>query len=76
MKTIVANNSTYTSHSFYIGKTRYNVLVVVGKLNYVTVLKPGPFVVAGKQFENFDSAVRHYKHPSIKLELTKIELGI
>ena len=70
------NGSTYTTSEFKIGKTTYTVLVVTGKFNYISVKKPSPWKTLGKQFKNFDEAVSHYKNRQIKLELTKIELGI
>lgn len=77
MKTFTENDSTYTTHSFMLGKkTRYIVLVVSGKHNYISVRKPCPSTNLGRLFADFDEAVSHYKNPSIKLALTKIELGI
>lgn len=76
--TTTANGSTYTTKKFKVGKTEYAVLIVTGKHNYINVRKltANPFGITGKDFENFDAAVGHYKNRSIKLELTKIELGL
>lgn len=73
-----ATGSTYTSHHFEIGKTRWSVLVVSGKSNFITVRKiyPNPFGTLGKQFKTIDEAQTQYKNPDLKLALLKIETGI
>lgn len=72
------NNTTYTTTKFTVGKTEYACTVAEGDFNYVSVRKitSNPFGGLGMQFENFDAAVSHYKNRTIKLELTKIELGL
>ena len=74
--TFQENGTTYSTSKFTIGKTEYTVLVVKGKYNYITVKKPSPWKTLGKQFENFDQAISHYKNAQIKVELLKIELGL
>ena len=74
-----ANGSTYTATKVMIGKkTEYNVLVVTGKFNYVSVRKltANPFGMLGTDFKNFDEAISHYKNPQMKIELFKIEMGL
>ncbi len=70
--------TTYTEKQFTIGKTKWGILIVEGKRNYISVTKlsNNPFRTLGKEFKSFDEAVSHYKNPTMKLELTKIELGI
>ena len=70
------NGSVYKVYHFMIGKTKWMVLVVTGYFNYVNVTKKTHLRSMGIAFKNFDKAVSHYKNPSIKLELTKIELNI
>jgi len=72
----IANESTYKVHKFKIKNTEWMVLVVTGKHNYISVSKKSYQRSIGTDFKNFNEAVSHYKNPSIKLELTKIELGI
>ena len=74
----IEGNEDDLIHAFKIGKTEYSVMVVTGKSNFVNVRKmtANPFGLCGTDFENFDAAVKHYKNRSIKLELTKIELGL
>jgi len=72
------NGATYLTHQFKIGKTVWEVMIVTGRYNYVTVRKvtANPFGLLGTQFKNFDEAARHYKNPTMKLELLKIETGM
>lgn len=73
------NGATYKTTKITIGKkTIFSVMVVSGKYNYISVKKEtaNPFGLLGKEFKSFDEAVSHYKNPQMKLELTKIELGI
>jgi hypothetical protein len=75
---MTTQETTYNTTKFTVGKTEYAVMVVSGKHNYINVRKltANPFGLVGKDFANFDEAVKHYKNTSIKLELTKIELGL
>jgi hypothetical protein len=77
VKVTEANNSTYKSTNVTIGKTIFSVMQVTGKLNYISIRKEtnNPFKTLGKDFKNFNEAVRHYKNPTMKVELLKIELG-
>lgn len=70
-------DTTYTTHKIKIGKTEYSVLVAEGGYNYVSIRKEtnNPFKTAGQQFKNFDEAIAHYKNPSMKVELMKIQTG-
>ena len=71
------DGTTYTSHIVEIGKTKYVVSVVEGNHNYVNVRKvtANPYGLTGKQFDNFEEAIAHYKNPSMKVELLKIQTG-
>ena len=76
--TFTENGTTYTTTKMFIKNTQYNVTVAKGKFNHVTVRKvtANPFGTLGTEFKNFNEAVSHYKNPSIKLGLTKIEMGL
>lgn len=72
------NGTIYTNYTINIGKTIFNVLVVTGKSNYINICRSSNnvFRSLGKQFNNFDEAVKNYSNPTMKLELLKIELGL
>jgi len=46
----------------------WNLLVVTGDINYVSVLKKtsNPYGTTGRQFESVDNAVLFYKNPVMK----------
>lgn len=74
---ITSNGTTYTSYSFKIANTDYEVIVVAGNTNYVNVNKKCSYrKTMGKDFKNFDEATKAYKNTQIKLELLKIEMGL
>ena len=68
--------STFTGYTFQHGKSLWNVVVVHGKINHITVRKPSPWKTLGKDFEDFNEAVKHYKNPTIKLYLRLIEMNL
>ncbi len=76
--TTTENNTTYTTNEIKIGKTIFAVTTTVGKFNYINVRKvtANPFGTMGNRFENMDEAISHYKNPTMKVELLKIELGL
>jgi len=74
--TTQTNETTYTTTEVKIKNTIYKVTVVKGKSNYVNVSKKIHMRSMGKDFVNFDAAVRHYKNPQLKIELLKIELEL
>ena len=74
--TTTTNETTYTTTEVKIKNTIYKVMVVKGKFNYVNVSKQIHMRSMGKDFVNFDAAVRHYKNPQLKVELLKIELQL
>lgn len=78
IKVNTVNGTTYTKHTVTIVKSIYTVLVVTGNNNYVTIRKEtaNPHKTMGKQFKNFDEAVRNYKNANMKTALLKIELGL
>jgi hypothetical protein len=68
---------TYDSFNFYIANTEYRVTVATGKSNYVSVRKVTAMTSRiGTDFKTFSDAISHYKNPSIKVELLKIEMGL
>ena len=74
---LISNGTTYTSYSFSIANTNYEVIVVNGKSNYINVNKICNYRrTFGKNFNSFDEARKNYKNPQIKVELLKIEMGI
>ena len=77
--TTTANNSVYTSTKINVKGQGYTVLVVTGAYNYVSVSKDMPNTMRatlGRDFKNFDDAVKFYKSPEMKTALLKIEMGI
>jgi hypothetical protein len=74
--TIAENGTIYRTVSFNIKNTKYNVMIVSGKYNYVNVSKVSVLRNLGKDFKNFDEATKAYKNPQIKIELLKIEMGL
>ena len=74
---INSNGTTYTSYSFKIANTDYEVITVTGNSNYINVNKKCSYRrTFGKDFKNFDEATKAYKNPQIKIELLKIEMGL
>ena len=78
MNTFTQNNATYTTREISVRGNIFAVTVVSGKYNYVSIRKVtnNPFGTIGKEFANFDEAVKNYKSPEMKTELLKIELGL
>ena len=74
--TTAKNGTTYTTTTFSIKNTRYDVMVVSGKYNYVNVCKVTSIRSLGKDFKNFDEATKGYKNIQIKIELLKIEMQL
>lgn len=72
------NGTTYTTHEIKIEKTVYSVTIATGRFNYVSIRKEtaNPWKTLGKQFADFDEAVRNYKNPTMKMELLKLEVGL
>lgn len=68
--------TTYTTTSFNIKNTKYDVMAVSGKYNYINVCKVSAIRSLGKDFKNFDEATKYYKNPQIKIELLKVEMGL
>lgn len=74
---LTSNGTIYTSYSFKIANTDYEVITVVGNSNYINVNKKCNYRrTMGKNFKNFDEATKAYKNPQIKIELLKIEMGL
>jgi hypothetical protein len=73
METI--NRTTYKTTTFEIGKTKFSVTIVTGKLNYINVLKHTAIRSLGKDYQTFEEAISAYKNPQMKVELLKIEMG-
>ncbi len=69
--------TTYIQHKINAKGNVYSVLIVSGKINYISIRKEtnNPFKGAGKEFKNFDHAQEHYKCPEMKLALLKLEIG-
>lgn len=78
MSQITANESNYKTTEIKFAGNNYAVTVVTGRFNYINVRKltNNPFGGIGKDFANFDAAVKHYKSPAMKTELLKIELNL
>ena len=74
MNTITQNNTTYTTTEILIKGKVFAVTVVIGKFNYVNVIKVSnnPFASTGKDFANFDEAARSYKSLEMKTALLKL----
>ena len=71
--------TNYTTHEVKIGKTTWKVTIATGARNYVSVCKvtANPYGgVIGKDFPIMDDAIAHYKNPTMKVELLKVELNI
>ena len=68
----------YKSSKFQIGKTIWSLVQASGKSNYVAIRKEtsNPFKTLGKEFANFDEAIKNYKNPQMKLEILKIEMDL
>jgi hypothetical protein len=78
MTTFTENNATYTTREILVRGNVFAVTIVTGRFNYVSVRKVtnNPFGPIGKDFANFDEAIKNYKSAEMKTELLKIELGL
>lgn len=77
--TTIANDSIYTTKKIGVKGKVYSVLVVSGKFNYILVSQDMHYSrrgTLGREFKNFDEAVRFYKSPEMKTELLKVEMGL
>ena len=70
--------TTYTVYNTQIKGSTFEVLVCNGKFNYINIRKTSnnPFLLAGKDFKNFDLAIQSYKSPEMKTFLLQIEMGL
>jgi hypothetical protein len=70
--------TTYTTFTSEIRGNKFSVLVVSGKYNYISVSKltNNPFRTSGREFSNYDEAVKAYKTPEMKSFLFQIETGL
>jgi hypothetical protein len=70
--------NTYTVYSTTIKGSTFEVTVCSGKFNYINVRKTSnnPFLLAGRDFKNFDLAIQSYKSPEMKTFLLQIEMGL
>jgi hypothetical protein len=70
-----SNGTKYYSVPFTVKNTKWNVLFVWGKINYVSIKKisNNPFGTIGKEFKNIDEAISVYKTPEMKNQLIQSE---
>ena len=70
--------TTYTTLSYTVKGNTFSVMIATGKSNYVSVTKMtnNPFKTLGKQFNNFDEAVKSYKSADMKAILLMAESGL
>lgn len=70
-----ANDTSYYSHMFSAKGNDWRVLFAWGKSNYVSVTKltNNPFGTVGRDFNNVDEAIAHYKTPEMKAQLIYAE---
>jgi hypothetical protein len=77
MKTLT---TTYQTKEIKIKNTIFSVLIAMNEngLKYVSIRKEtnNPFKSMGKEFANFDEAVKNYKSPQMKIELLLIESNL
>ena len=67
--------TTYTTKNFKINNTTYSVVEARGVNNYISIRKEtnNPFKTLGKQFSDYNEAIKNYKNASIKIELLKLQ---
>jgi len=67
--------TTYTTKNFKIKNTTYSVVEARGVNNYISIRKEtnNPFKTLGKQFSDYNEAIKNYKNASIKIELLKLQ---
>jgi hypothetical protein len=68
--------TTYTTTEINSKGYTYSVTVVSGKFNYVSIKQKNHVRGLGKEFLNFDEAVKYYNSAEMKVELLKIEMGL
>ena len=63
--------TTYKSTKFKVTNTLWTLLIVSGKINYISIRKESnnPFKTAGREFVNIDSALKYYKNPVMRAAL-------
>ncbi len=67
------NGSTYQTVLIETGKTKYSILLVSGKFNYVSVRKHVPGSLLGKRFDSFADAQANYSSALVKTILLMAE---
>ena len=79
-KTMKNLTTTYQTKEIKIKNTMFSVLIAMNEngLKYVSIKKEtnNPFKSMGKEFANFDEAVKNYKSPQMKIELLLIESNL
>jgi hypothetical protein len=71
-------NTNYETKKIQIKKTIFSVVIASGFNNYVSIRKEtnNPFKTLGKQFPNFDEAIKNYKSAAMKVELLKLQMNL
>jgi len=70
--------TNYETKKIKIKNTIFSVVIASGLNNYVSIRKEtnNPFKTLGKQFTNFDEAIKNYKSASMKVELLKLQMNL
>lgn len=78
ISTEIVNGTTYKTYKVSVKGNIFSISVVTGKFNYINVAKltNNPFKTLGKDFKDFDEAVKHYKSGDMKVLLLQIETGL
>lgn len=71
--------TTYTVYRTEMKGSQYDVMVVSGKYNYISISKVMPNFSRGslgREFKTFDEATKAYKSPEMKSFILQVELGL
>ena len=70
--------TTYIPFRKEIKGNIFEILVVSGKYNYISISKitNNPFRTVGKEFNSYDSAVKGYKSAEMKTFILEVEMNL
>lgn len=76
---MTSTETKYTAKEIIIKNTKWSVLIVSGKTNYVCIKKitanPYHYCTPGKEFKTFAEAQQYYKNPEMKIALLGLEIN-
>jgi hypothetical protein len=76
---MTVTETNYTTKEILIKNTKWSILIVSGKRNYISIKKitanPYGSSYPGKEFKSFAEAQQYYKNHEMKIALLNLEIN-